>query len=103
MKTTIIASIATSLITVIIYQMLSWWVILLGVWVFLGFVARKISSLTHMKNDPFWNYGFCNVVPPIIIAIQLPEVWSELKEKYSSIFNKLPKFRNPFVWAEKSD
>jgi hypothetical protein len=77
---------------------LIWPIGFLAVWLFLGHIARKMSSLTHIKDDKAWNYIICNLVPPIVIMI----LFLEDSEKFLKRFN-LPKFRNPFVWPEKEE
>jgi hypothetical protein len=85
---------------------LAWPIVFIGGWFLLGCVARKISSYTHMKNDWAWNYLFSSAFPPITIMVSLLNDWREisygLKQEYN-IFNRLPKFQNPFVWPEKEE
>lgn len=103
MKRTIIISAVTTVLVNFLLYILSGWVIFLLAWIALGFLARKISSYGDMKNSNGWNYFCCNVFPPIIILIELFDKDNEYKVHFGKFIPKLPKFRNPFVWPEKSE
>lgn len=108
-KKVILLSAVTCLAINLIVWLLEWLtgpLVFLGGWLLLGCVARKLTSYTLMKNDWAWNYLFSNACPPIAILMALMSDWGKicygLKQEYN-IFNRLPKFRNPFVWPEKSE
>lgn len=105
MKTTIITSIVTTLAVNLFLAVagpFTYTLLFLVAWGLMGWLARKISSYTWVKNDWPWNYIFCNVVPPIAIAVVIGDAIDSLKRDYAEIFSKIPSFRNPFVWSENN-
>lgn len=100
MKNTL-ATIFTSLVTIVIYQWLDWWPFFVGGWIALGFVARKMSRAACHSKDNAWDYGFCNIAPPLAIVVMMPEYLdSEDGEQFKA---GLPTFRSPIVWPTKPE
>lgn len=99
-KTIITAAITTVLVNFLLY-LLSGWAIFLMVWIALGFWARKIAIKDSVYDDPVV-YGLVWVVP-ICVLISEATCKDSTDKIMLFIKDKLPKFRNPFVWPEKSE
>ncbi len=98
MKTTILTSVVTSLLTYLIVNVLGWWIwpiIIIGGWFAIGRLclwAEKKSGWGKTKEDQTFFFKNAGIGTAIAFVCCY---WEELNKKF------VPKFRNPFVWPEK--
>lgn len=100
MKKTIITAVITTVLVNCILQILGWWIwpiIIICIWIYSGklcfWVEEKFNFGTSTEKEKKSSFYF----GPFIWIGFFDLYWKELKERF------IPKFRNPFVWPEKSE